>query len=114
MKEGAEGRDLKGFLEKLFRTYVGFGLEAEVKLKFAYRVRGSGRTKGKGRDREVLIGFEDWSVKSMVLDALWEQCKIATEGQELTFYSDLCSTCIEENKGVEVYYKQVDQAGYCT
>lgn len=67
-------------------------------MKFANRLRGPGKTKGRGRDREVLVGFEDWSVKSMNLDVLWEQPKLMLEGQKLTFYSDLCPLTLKRRR----------------
>lgn len=90
LKEGAEGGDLKKFLENLFMACIGSSSNVEVKLKFVYRLRNLGRGKGRDKDREVLnlIGFEDRFIKTIVVDVLWDQPKIVVEGQELTFYSD--------------------------
>lgn len=45
---------------------------------------------------DVLIGFLDWSMKSRVLDALWDKPKPVVEGQELAFYSDLCPITVKK------------------
>lgn len=76
LKEGSEGDNLKEFLENLLAVCLGLDSDTEVKLKIACCVRGSWRMKGRGKDREVLIGFEDETVKARILDALWNQPKM--------------------------------------
>lgn len=42
--------------------------------------------------------FSDQNIKTPILDHLWESPKIVLEGQELTFYSDLCPLTIQRRK----------------
>lgn len=76
LKEGAEGGNLKVFVENLFMRFLSSDSNVKVKLRFAYRVRSFGRAKGTHRVRDVLMGILDWPMKSMVLDALWDSPKI--------------------------------------
>lgn len=77
-----EGDNLKTFLEILFIAPLGSESNEEVKFTAAYRVTGSRRSKTKGREREVLMTFQEGSVKSMVMTALWDQPKLVARKQE--------------------------------
>lgn len=105
LKEGAEGENLHQFLETLFIACLGSDSTLEVKLKCAYRLKTVGRNKGKVMDREVLIVFQEPSIKAAVLNALWEQPELVIECQELTFHSDISPLTLKKT-GLEVYYKQ--------
>lgn len=50
------------------------------------------------KDRDILLGFPDCLMKSLVLDALWDKPKISVEGHMLTFYSDLCLLMLQKRK----------------
>lgn len=95
LKEGAEGDNLKVFLENLFMTSIGSDSNVEVKLKSAYRIANYGQLRGKARDRDILMTFQEGSLKALALNALWEQPKLIVAGQELTFLSDL-PCCFEK------------------
>lgn len=61
-----------------------------------------GRIRSKNKD--VLIEFSDLTMKSLILDALWEQLKLIVEGQELTFYSDLCPLTFKK-EGMKIHHE---------
>lgn len=77
---------------------LGSGTNTEVKLKFAYRIRKTVNTRGRNQDRDILIGFSNWTDKSLVLDGLWDAPKLIVEGQELSFYSDLCPLTLKREE----------------
>lgn len=64
-----------------------------LKLNSAQRLQNGRRSRG---DREVLISFQDPSVRTPVLDALWDQPKLLVEGQELSFYLDVCPLMLKK------------------
>lgn len=88
VKEGVEGQDFKKYLENLL---IGC-------LTFAYRLGYQGKGYNMNRDHDVLLGFPNGKMKTLVLDSLWDSSKIAIEGQQLTFYSDLCPLTIQRRR----------------
>lgn len=68
LKEGDKGDNLQSFLENVFMGCLGLETNIEVKFKFAYRIRNFRRKKN--CDRDILIGFSDLTVNSLVLVAL--------------------------------------------
>lgn len=69
-RRGRRGRS-KGFsLKKFLIACVGTCSNVEIKLQSAYRLGGVGRLKSRNMDRGVLISIPDWSMKTIILDAL--------------------------------------------
>lgn len=57
-----------------------------------------GRRASRNKDREVLLSFLYLSIKSAVLDALWDQPRLEVEGQQLFLYSDLCPLTLKRHR----------------
>lgn len=51
-----------------------------------------GKGQSKDRDRDVILGFPNGALKA---DSLWGRPKITVEGQQMTFYSDLCPLTLQ-------------------
>lgn len=85
LKKGAERENLVHFLENLFVACLGSDSTVEVKLKSARRLHNMRKWKKRVKDREILIASEDFSVKTAILDALWDKPKIVVKGPEITF-----------------------------
>lgn len=56
------------------------------------------RNNQKETDRDVLLGFPDLAMKSLVHDSLREMPKITVEGQQLMFYSYLCPLTFQKRR----------------
>lgn len=82
-KRGSGARKLERFLERFFTECLDSESNIEIKLKFAYRLRSFGKQRNNVMD--VLVGFYDRPMKSLILDALWNKPKILVERQELNF-----------------------------
>lgn len=89
LKEGEEEGDLKKYLETLLTGCLASDTEAIVSLAFAHRVGHYEKGQNKNRDQDVILGFVDGGMKSLVLDSLWGKPKLVVAKQQLTFYSDL-------------------------
>lgn len=74
---------MKPYLENLLTSCLRSETNAVAQLSFTHRSRPN-------RDRDVLLGFPDWRMKSLVLDSLWDKPNISVEDQPLTIYSNLC------------------------
>lgn len=90
LKEGVEDLDLEKYLETLLNGCLASDTEAEICLSFANRVGVLGNGHNKNRDKDVILGLLNGDMKRLVWDSLWGKPKIVEEGQQLTFYLDLC------------------------
>lgn len=97
LRERIEENDLKGFFENLLTGFLGSNTEAVIQLKDAYRLGTLHPGKRNTRDRDVLVRFVNWATKSLVLYILRDKPKLI-EGQELTFYSDLCPLTLQKRR----------------
>lgn len=85
-------------MEKLLFTYLGLEKEGGIQLSFAHRLGSMGKVIIGGKERDILLGFPNGALKALVLNTLWEKPKIMIEGQQLTFYSDLCPIMLQRKE----------------
>lgn len=91
---------MKTYLEKLLTTCLGQDTEDQIKLSFAHRLGplGKGKNRSRDRERDIIIGFPQVAVKTLVLNSLWDKPKITIEDQQLTFYSDLSPLTLHKKR----------------
>lgn len=89
---------MKTYLETLLTGCLGSDTDLVVQLEFAYRIGSLTGKNRRGKDRDILMMFSERTIKTLILDHLWDSPKILLEGQESTFYSDLCPITIQRRK----------------
>lgn len=101
-----EGGKLKDCPDTLFTGCLGTETDAEIRLNFAHRLGSCGE---RSKDRDILLGFPNWSMKLLALDVLWDKSKISVEGQQLTFCSDLCPLTLQKRREWKLLFSIPDK-----
>lgn len=57
-----------------------------------------GKGQNRNKDQEIILGFLDGGVKTLVLDSVWDNPKLVVANQQLTFYLDLSPLTLQRRK----------------
>lgn len=96
LREEIEGKDLVGFLAKLFSDWVGINSGFVVSILAAFLV---GAYKDSQRyPRDIIVKFLKWSIKSKVLEACWNNSNPAAEGAVISIYPDISPLTLEKRR----------------
>lgn len=100
VKEGAEGKDLKQFIE-VFTACLGSDTEIIVQVLSAFR---AGNIRGSGiRPRDTVVNLPNWQLKSKILEDIWEHSGLEIAGSEVSVYPDLSPITLKKSKHLQFF-----------
>lgn len=104
--EGAEGRDMQGFVQKLLTEALDVGTARDLEIERAHRAGRRG-----GRDRHLLVRFLRFGDREAVLRAAREKERVEWQGKRISFFQDLSQDVIQRRKKFDGVKKRLQEKG---
>ena len=106
IKEGDEGRDMQGFVQKLISETLDVGLTQDFEIERSHRTGQRG-----GRDRHILVRFLRFTAREAVLRAAREKGRVTWKDRPVSFFQDLSQDVIQKRKKFDGVKKKLQEKG---
>lgn len=95
--EGEEGNSMPKFIEKLLRDELPLPQDLELKIQRAHRSPAF-KPKSEAPPRPIIINFQEYTTKEMVLSEAWKRGKIQRSNRILYFDHDYATEVVKKRK----------------